>query len=228
MRRPSSVQSTRLDLEAIADGVMRFRGPRFRAVLEVDGVPFGLKSDAEQEAIVASFAGFLNSLSFPIQLLVRIVPIDVDRYLHRIEQRARQVLPARVAELALDHIAFVRARAQSQTLVEHHFYAIVPAQDRRFRGLPRLFRKPRNPELEGEAARRLLQFRCDEVARQLGRCGLGVRRLGDTELAQLQYACWCPERARWQRLRGDLAGYSSLAVRGARRRPYIPQGAQAA
>lgn len=227
MRRQSSVQTTRLDLEAISEGVMRFRGPRFRAVLEVDGVPFGLKSDTEQEAIVASFAGFLNSLSFAIQLLVRIVPIDVDRYVHRIEQRARQVLPGRVAELALDHIAFVRARAQSQTLVEHHFYVIVPAQDRRLRWLPRLFRKPPSPELEAEAARRLLQFRCDEVARQLGRCGLGVRRLDDTELAQLQYACWCPERARWQRLRGNLPGYTSLAVRGARRSTQ-PQGAQAA
>ena len=36
-----------------------------------------------------------------------------------------------------------------------------------------------------EAATRQLSFRCDDVSRQLGRCGLGARRLGDVELAQL-------------------------------------------
>src|SRR5204863_422602 len=63
------------------------------------------------------------------------------------------------------------------------------------------------------ATRRQLTFRCDEVARQLGRCGLAARRLGSAELAQLFYACWCPELARVQRLRRDLAAYTALVVR---------------
>lgn len=39
-----------------------------------------------------------------------------------------------------------------------------------------------------------------------------VRRLGSNELAQLYYACWCPELSRVQRLRRDLAEYATLVV----------------
>ncbi|MBV9542830.1 MAG: hypothetical protein JOY61_00445, partial [Chloroflexi bacterium] len=58
-------------------------------------------------------------------------------------------------------------------------------------------------------------FRCEEVARQLARCGLAVRRLSDLELAHLYLACWSPERARAQRIRRRLDDYTTLAVRAA-------------
>ena len=50
---------------------------QYRAVLEVSGIHFGLQGDTEQEAIVGGFAAFLNSLSFPAQVLVRVLPIDI-------------------------------------------------------------------------------------------------------------------------------------------------------
>jgi hypothetical protein len=61
-------------------------------------------------------------------------------------------------------------------------------------------------------AARQLAARCDDLTRQLGRCGLTTRRLGDGELAALHYACWCPDLARVQRLRRDLADYQGLVV----------------
>ena len=74
----------------------------------------------------------------------------------------------------------------------------------------------RDDEPRREAARRQLTFRCDDVSRQLARCGLSARRLGDLELAQLYLACWSPERARAQRFRQQLDDYTTLAVRAAR------------
>ena len=218
MKRFASVQTVRIDVESVEDGVVRLRGRRYRAVLEVGGVPFGLKSDLEQEAILASFAGFLNSLSFPIQTLVRMLPVDIDTYLGRIDERARHELPERLAELALDHVAFVRRMARSRNLLERHFYLVIPAQDEVQNGFIRwLLRRRRAPELQAEAAYKQLSFRCDEMARQLGRCGLTMRRLDDVELAELLYACYCPELSRLQRLRRDLAGYTTLVVQTARR-----------
>jgi hypothetical protein len=206
----------RLDVEAVQDGVIRLPGDRFRAVLDVAGVPFGLMSETEQRVILANFATFLNSLSFPVQTLVRVLPVDIDGYLSRIEQRARHELPERLAALALEHTAFVRSLARSRNLLERHFYIVVPAQDAARLGLAGgLFRRRRDPLLQAEAARKQLSFRCDEMARQLARCGLGVRRLDDVELAALVYACWCPELSRLQRLHRDLAGYTSLLVRAA-------------
>jgi hypothetical protein len=65
---------------------------------------------------------------------------------------------------------------------------------------------------DAAAARKQLVIRCEEIERQLGRCGLAARRLGNSELAQLYYASWCPELSRVQRLRRDLAEYATLVV----------------
>ena len=212
MTRRASVQTARLSLEEIADDVVLLARGQYRAVLEVSGVHFGLQGDIEQESLVGGFAAFLNSLSFPIQILVRVLPVDVDGYIGDLERRARSELPEVLAALARDHVAFVRRLARNRTLLERHFYLVVPsetdaARSRRVWSLAR-----RRAARDTAAARKQLVIRCEEVERQLGRCGLTARRLTSNELAQLYYACWCPELSRVQRLRRDLAEYTSLVV----------------
>ena len=53
-------------------------------------------------------------------------------------------------------------------------------------------------------AARQLAARCDDLTRQLGRCGLATRRLDDAELAALHFACWCPDLAGIERLGREL------------------------
>lgn len=215
MTRPASTQAARVALEAIEDGVVRLAGGLYRAVLEVGTVNFGLRGEREQEAMVAGYASFLNSLTFPIQILVRVLPIDVDEYLAALERRAHQERSERLVELARDHVAFVRRLARSRALLQRSFYVVVPAQAATAgAGGFWPFRRRRIAELDAADARQQLTFRCGEVERQLGRCGLPVRRLDDAELAQLAHACWSPELARVQRVRRALADYSALVVQG--------------
>jgi hypothetical protein len=210
-----SVQTTRMRLEAIEDGVVRLAGSLFRAVLEVSGASVGLDDDARRESLLAGYAAFLNGLSFPIQVLVRAVPVDLARYLAGIEDRARDEPAAELAALARDHVAFVQGLARQRTLLERRLYLVIPAQTTGQRGWrPRLGRPAAEPAPDQAAARRQLTFRCDEVTRQLARFGVAVRRLDDAELAQLYMACWAPERSRVQRVRQRLADYATLAVRG--------------
>ena len=213
MSRPASVQRSRISLEAIEDDVVRLAGGEYRAVLEVGSVNFGLQGEGQQETILASYAAFLNSLTFPVQILVRVLPIEIERYLADLERRARTELPEPLAELARDHVAFLRRLARNRTLLERRFYLVVPADGEAEggrRGWP-FRRRSRGGSLA--QARRQLTVRCEEVARQLARCGLTARRLGSIELAQLYQACWCPELARVQRLRRELGEYTALVVR---------------
>jgi len=123
-----------------------------------------------------------------------------------------------LADLAHDHAAFIQGLARQRTLLERRFYVVVPAESAPPASWMRRLRPGRRAIEEDprrEAARRQLGFRCDDVTRQLGRCGLAVRRLGDLELAQLFLACWSPERARAQRFRQQLDDYTTLAVRAA-------------
>ena len=212
MSRYPSVQAVRMRLEAIEDDVVCLAGGEYRAVLEVGSVNFGLQGERQQEALVASYAAFLNSLTFPVQVLVRVLPLDLDRYLGDLERRAAQELSEPLAELARDHAAFLRRLARNRTLLERRFYLVVPAGREAVgprRGWP--FAR-RGAHLDSAAARRQLTVRCEEIARQLARCELPVRRLRSVELASLYHACWCPELARVQRLRRELAEYSALVV----------------
>lgn len=237
-RRPASVQAAGIRLEAIEDRVARFADAQHCAVLELTGGDVNVGDENREELILAGLATFLNGLRFPVQLLVRAAPMDLGRYLERQEERARSgELTAALADLARDHAAFVRSLARQRTLLERHFYAVVPAASRPRRASGRLGRLPRllsgqvAPLAEDEptivpgggagtelepAVSRLLTFRCDEVARQLRRAGLEAQRLDDVALAQLYHASWSPERARIQRLRQQLSEYTALVVRARR------------
>lgn len=213
MSRRGSVQTAHAGLEAIEDDVVRLSGRQERAVLEVGSLTFALQGEGEQEAIVAGFAAFLNSLTFPVQVLVRVLPIDGERYLADLESRSPQ-LPAGLEELARDHIAFLRRLARTRTLLERRFYLVVPAQAGPIGPRRPFGRQAVQPS--ADAASRQLTLRCDEITRQLARCGLPARRLSGVEIAQLVYACWCPERARVQRLEHALGAYTALVVRATR------------
>jgi hypothetical protein len=62
-----------------------------------------------------------------------------------------------------------------------------------------------------DLARRLVA-RSDQTARQLTRAGLRTERLTNQQLGELFHRCWSPELARVQRLRDELAAYTTLVV----------------
>jgi hypothetical protein len=221
----ASVQSTRLGIEAIQHGVIELSGGQYRAVLDVTGVARPFDDDGRLEGLVAGFGSFLNGLSYPVQILVRATPVDLTPYVAALEERGRQLLAGQLAELARDHAAFVQGLARQRTLLERRYYVVVPSESGARSGWSRyLSRTSRSLQDESrrDAARQQLAFRCDDVIRQLGRCGLVVRRLADLELAQLYLACWSPERARAQRFRQQLDEYTTMAVRAAESVATVP------
>jgi hypothetical protein len=212
MKRRGSTQNV-VDLERIEQGVVCLRNRQYRAVLEVGSVNFRLQSDLERESIVRGFIGCLNSLTFPVQISIRVLPVDVDSYLTAVERRSRETLSPQLGDLARDHMAFMRRLARNRTLLERHFYVTVPAEDEGGRlSLWQLFGRKKGLTPDEETARKRLAFRCDEVLRQVSRFGLSGRRLDDGDLAELFYACWCPELAKVQRLRHGISDYTRLVV----------------
>jgi hypothetical protein len=194
-----------LPLRDIDRDVVWLRGGGCRAVVAAGSVNFALLAEAEQEALLAGYRAFLNSLRFPLQVLVRIQPTDVERYLDGLRVRAGAG-PA-LARLALDHEAFVRRLTRERTLLERQFFVIVPAGDDALPAAPPL-PSPRTVRRRGAAtapqqaalAVRELAGRCDQVAQGLAGLGLGARRLSGEELATLWYAMLAPDRARRQPL----------------------------
>lgn len=184
-RRHAGVQDL-LPLEDIVDGVLCLRGGDYRAVLEVQSINFALKSEAEQEGIVAAYKAFLNALTYPLQVVVRILPTDVDAYLDGLRGRPRARGDETLRRLALDHESFVRRLARERSLLERRFYVVIPA------GLEGVFERrglrwpwqgpPKDVRQNLEAAARQLAFRSQETIAALATFGVASRRLTSEEL----------------------------------------------
>lgn len=187
--RYASVQEL-LPLEAIEGDVVRLRDGGCRAVLRAGSVNFALKSEAEQEAILAAYRRFLNALSYPLQLLVRVVPTDVEAYVARLEGGRTRDRGEVWAALARDHEAFVRRLARERTLLERRCYVIVPAEPRA--GVTPGLRWPWRRTARADerrrdqlVARRQLTARCAELEQGLAACGIGATRLDGDALLEL-------------------------------------------
>lgn len=211
MSRRGSSQADRLRLRDIRDGVIVLEGGCFRAVVEVGSVNFQLLDDLDQQGLILSFTTALNSWQFAIEIVIRVLPVDLDRYLASLQRRSERLSGA-LAELARDHRLHVRRLARHQALLDHRCYLVIPADDP-----PRRWRWPwqRREEqalLLTDSVRQQLSLRCSEVQRGLGRCGLSVRRLETQELGELYYAYLCPELSQVQKFKADLADYCSLVA----------------
>jgi hypothetical protein len=187
-RQHAGVQDL-LPLEEIVDGVLCLRGGDYRAVLEVQSINFALKSESEQEGIIAGYKAFLNSLSYRLQVVVRILPTDVEAYLDGLRQRPRARGDEMLRRLALDHESFVRRLARERSLLERRFYVVIPA------GLEGVFEKrgmrwpwqapPKDVRQHLEAAALQLDFRSQETIAALATFGVPASRLGSEELVSL-------------------------------------------
>ncbi len=201
-RAPYASVQEQLPLEEIAGDVLELRSGDARAVLEAGSVNFALKSETEQEAILAGYRRFLNGLDYPLQVLVRVAPADIERYLSGIAGAPAGGEALR--RLARDHRAFVRRLARERTLLDRRFFVVVPAARERgsraapaWPGLPwRSGRAPAPQRRDPDRVRRTLSLRCGEVTRGLGTFGVETRRLGGEELRALWRETLAPSAGR--------------------------------
>lgn len=215
MTRRAAVQAGRLGVEDVARDALRLGPGQYRAALEVSGLSFGLLDEEEQESLLTRYAHWLQALSYPLQFLVRVLPLDLQRHLDILEGRARRQRSPFLATLTRDHMTFMQGLARERALLERHLYVVVPSGDDHAGPVALLGR--RGVVASPAAALAQLAARCDDVTAGLRACRLAARRLEDDELLNLVYACWCPERARLQPLSAAHLA-AQLLVRGSHSR----------
>ncbi len=210
-RRRGTLQRSFVPLREIANTVMTLDAPASPeketacSVLEVQGVNYLLKSEAEQHLLNDIFRVVLASLSFPLHVLVRIQPVTLETGLAT--YRPNEEGDPQWNVHARAYTSFVEELAAQRTLMQRRFYIIVPAGQTvaeengdgtalplhgLFRGIRR--RRTEVAEARAQTLERLEQ-RCRELRRQLVAMGLAVRRLDDHELLELEYSMLSGARA---------------------------------
>jgi hypothetical protein len=122
---PSSTQSTLL-ISELRDGLVIMKDGSFRAVVACKSINFDLMSETEREAVEYAYQGFLNSLNFTTQILIRSQRVDIAPYLERLSNIRRSTDNMLLGVLMDDYINFIDVLSQEANIMDKSFFIIIP------------------------------------------------------------------------------------------------------
>lgn len=171
-------------------------------ILKTTALNFFLLSEKEQEAIIYAYASILNSLSFPIQILIRSQKKDVSHYIeYLVEEEGKQTNP-QLKALMGRYREFVGNVVKKRNVLEKEFFIVLPFSPYELgittTSFINLFKKTRSrivpytKEYVIKKAKTVLYPRRDHLIRQSGRIGVRIQQLQTEEVARLFYRIYHP------------------------------------
>ena len=73
-----------LAVDQIKDGILILKDKSLRGITMVSSVNLALMAEEEQNAIIGQYQNFLNSLDFPLQILVQSRRLNITSYLDKL------------------------------------------------------------------------------------------------------------------------------------------------
>ena len=123
-----AIQSTKqlVSVANIIDNIILLKNGSLRAVIEVSALNFELRSEGEQIAILQNFQRFVNSIDFPLQIVVNSRKLNVDEYLKLIDESANTLTNELLKIQATEYSKFVKELSDLSNIMSKRFYIIVP------------------------------------------------------------------------------------------------------
>lgn len=126
-KAPSDTTTQRyLPFSEIRDNMLIMKDGSTRMVIKVKAINFNLKSEEEQDSIIYSYQRFLNSLRFPIQIIVRSLKVDIDSYINKLKNLAVKQQNPLLQEQAYRYIDFLVNLIDMAQIMKKDFYIVVP------------------------------------------------------------------------------------------------------
>ena len=127
-KKPPKDASTQryLPFSEIRDNLIIMKDGSSRMVVRVHALNFNLKSTEEQDAILMSYQRFLNSLNFPIQIIIRSLKVDIEAYINRLKNLALKQPNPMLQEQTYKYIDFLTNLIDLAQIMKKEFYIVVP------------------------------------------------------------------------------------------------------
>lgn len=198
MRNITPIKATtqrHLLIADVVDDIVLTKEGGAALILRSSALNFSLLSQREQEAITFAHAALLNSLSFPIQILVRSQRKDVSDYLDFLAKQETKQENEKLKGLMSSYREFVLNMVKKKNVLEKEFFIIIPFSPFETgispRGVLNLV-SPKNrrlvpfsKEYVTKKAKTVLYPRRDHIIRQVGRLGIKLKQLTTEEILQL-------------------------------------------
>ncbi len=190
-----------VEIDEMRDGIMVLKNGALRAVLLVSSINFDLKSSQEQDAIITQYQQFLNSLDFPVQIVIQSRRFNIAPYLETLSDQEKQqendLLRFQIGEYG----RYIKELSKVSNIMSKFFYIVVPfspVEDKANGLLGKLlgiFRPKQASSLKSgmfDTYKSQLLQRVDHVAASLSGAGVNVTKLKTEEIIELLYNSYNP------------------------------------
>lgn len=172
------------------EDIVIFEGGNACMIIEITASNFALLSKREQDSRIFAYAGLLNSLSFPIQVLIRNRRMDISQYIHELEGVIESTKNPQLQAYVEYYAGFIKEMVTVNVVLNKQFYIVVPfsSLEMGVTGAAQSTRKgpSQNNEFETEA-RKALQTKANSLLGQLQKFATSAKVLQKEELIKLFY-----------------------------------------
>lgn len=175
-----------IPIKEIKDNLVFLNDGTVNLCLLTSAVNFGLLFETEQISIIESFAGLLNSLSFPIQIVILSKRLDVSSYLKTLDQALTSQTNPKLRVLSSHYRQFIESIIKEKNVLDKQFYVCLSVNPVEIGILSK------SSGDKSKKAATILAPRRDHLIRQLARLGLKTKQLTTPELVKLFHDIYNP------------------------------------
>lgn len=177
---------TQIGIKEVRDNILILPDNRYRMILATSSLNFELQSEAEQDALVDTFQSFLNSLATPIQIVIRIRELDIDRYLEDFQASRAEETQAVYKKQLANYSEFVRKLVSGNKILSRRFYIVIPYENK--------------TGGDFSLVKEQLMLEQEIITKGLEKLGMTARPISSLEILDLFYSFYQPEKAKIQPL----------------------------
>lgn len=190
-----------VEVAEIRDSTLVLREGQMRGILAVSSANFALKNNQEQELIIGNFQGILNSIDFPIQILVQSRRLDLTPYIENLKSLEDKQDNDLLRKKMQEYIEYIQLMSQQVNIMDKNFFVIVGYEPVSIKaGVFGRFMRALNPakvirqkQEEFVKNRKILMTRVDQVMSRMTSLDLKIELLNTEQLITLMYNSYNPD-----------------------------------
>ena len=121
-QHPSSSTQGFTEILDIREDIVLMKNGNACLLIELQAVNFALLSSEEQDAKVFGYAGLLNSLSFPIQIIIRSKQVNILPYIASLGDASQHAVNEKLAKDILQYKRFIEELVTSTSVLDKQFF----------------------------------------------------------------------------------------------------------
>jgi hypothetical protein len=172
------------------DNIVVLEGGNACMIIEITASNFALLSKREQDTRIFSYAALLNSLSFPIQILIRNKRMDITNYLKELDDVIKTTKNQQLQIYIKYYRSFVHEMVTVNSVLNKAFYIVIPfsSLESGVSGAAQTMQKgPLQTASFASSAKKALSNKAESVLGQLQKFAMSARVLERDDLIKLFY-----------------------------------------